>query len=195
MKVKKILISQPQPASGKSPYFELGEKYGVDVIFRQFIKIESLSAKEFRQQKISILDHTAIVFTSRHAVDHFFKLCAEMRVAVPDEMKYFCITETVALYIQKFVQYRKRKVFFGSTGRVDSLITPILKHKTEKYFIPVSNVHTGELKALLDKNSISHSEAVMYKTVSNDFLPEDIRGIDMIIFFSPAGVEIGRAHV
>lgn len=189
MKVKKILISQPQPASGKSPYFELGEKYGVDVIFRQFIKIESLSAKEFRQQKISILDHTAIVFTSRHAVDHFFKLCAEMRVAVPDEMKYFCITETVALYIQKFVQYRKRKVFFGSTGRVDSLITPILKHKTEKYFIPVSNVHTGELKALLDKNSISHSEAVMYKTVSNDFLPEDIRGIDMIIFFSPAGVD------
>ncbi|HZK02955.1 MAG TPA: uroporphyrinogen-III synthase [Bacteroidaceae bacterium] len=189
MKVKKILISQPKPVSGKSPYYELSEKYGVEIVFRQFIKIEPLSTKEFRQQKVSIPDHTAVVFTSRHAVDHFFQLCSKMRITVSDEMKYFCITETVALYIQKYVQYRKRKVFFGTTGRVDSLMTSILKHKTEKYFIPVSNVHTGELKALLNKNNISHSEAVMYKTVSNDFFPEDIQGIDIIVFFSPAGVD------
>ena len=105
--IKKILVSQPKPASEKSPYYEIASKYGVEIVFRPFIKVESLSSKEFRQQKISILDHTAVVFTSRHAIDHFFQLCKEMRVTIPEDMKYFCITETVALYIQKYVQYRK----------------------------------------------------------------------------------------
>ena len=189
MKVRKILISQPQPATAKSPYFDLTEKYGVELDFKPFIRVESLTAKEFRQQKVSILDHTAIVFTSRHAVDHFFNLCKEMRVAVPDDMKYFCITETVALYIQKYVQYRKRKVFFGTTGKVDGLMVPILKHKTETYFIPMSNVHTGELTELLDNAKIKHSEAVMYRTVSNEMKPEELKEYDMMIFFSPAGIE------
>ena len=165
MKVKKVLISQPQPTTGKSPYFDLADKYGVEFVFKPFIRVEPLSAKEFRQQHVNILDHTAVVFTSRHAVDHFFQLCAEMRITIPEDMKYFCITETVSLYIQKYVQYRKRKVFFGNTGKVDSLMAPILKHKTEKYFIPMSNVHTGELKDLLDANNIAHTEAVMYRTV------------------------------
>ena len=111
MKIKKVLVSQPKPTSEKSPYFDIAEKYGVKIDFRPFIKVESLSAKEFRQQKISILDHTAIVFTSRHAIDHFFNLCTEMRITVPETMKYFCTSETIALYIQKYVQYRKRKVF------------------------------------------------------------------------------------
>ncbi len=195
MKVKKILISQPQPATNKSPYFDISEKYGVEVVFKPFIRIESLPIKEFRQQKVSILDHSAVVFTSRHAVDHFFKLCAELRITVPDDMKYFCITETVSLYIQKYVQYRKRKVFFGITGTVDSLMVPIMKHKTENYLLPVSNVHTGELKALLDANEIKHSEAVMYRTVSNEFKPDELKEYDMLVFFSPAGIESLKENV
>lgn len=189
MKVQRILISQPQPTTGKSPYFDLAEKYGVEFVFKPFIRVDPLSVKEFRQQHVNILDHTAVVFTSRHAVDHFFQLCAEMRVNIPDDMKYFCITETVSLYIQKYVQYRKRKVFFGNTGKVDSMMVSILKHKTEKYFIPMSNVHTGELKTLLDANGISHTEAVMYQTVSNEFQAGELDNYDMLVFFSPAGIE------
>ena len=189
MKVKKVLISQPQPTTGKSPYFDLAEKYGVEFVFKPFIRVEPLTAKEFRQLHVNILDHTAVVFTSRHAVDHFFQLCAEMRITIPEDMKYFCITETVSLYIQKYVQYRKRKVFFGNTGKVDSLMAPILKHKTEKYFIPMSNVHTGELKELLDANNIAHTEAIMYRTVSNEFQSGELDDFDMLVFFSPAGID------
>ena len=112
-------MSQPKPTSEKSPYYDIANKYGVDIVFRPFIKVESVSAKEFRQQKVSILDYTAIVFTSRHAIDHFFHLCEELRVSIPETMKYFCVTESIALYIQKYVQYRKRKVFFGATGKID----------------------------------------------------------------------------
>lgn len=189
MKVNKILISQPAPANGKSPYFDIAQKYGIEVVFRPFIKVESLPVKEFRQQRVNITDHTAIVFTSRHAVDHFFKMCGELRITISEEMKYFCISEQVALYIQKYVQYRKRKVFFGTTGKVEGMMPQIIKHKTETYFIPTSNVHTSELKELLDKSNIKHSEAVMYRTVSNDFAPEEMAGFDMMVFFSPAGVD------
>ena len=185
----KILVSQPKPQTEKSPYFDVANKYGLDLVFRPFIKVEPMSAKDFRQQKVSIPGHTAIVFTSRHAIDHFFNLCKELRVNIPDDMKYFCISDQVANYIQKYVQYRKRKVFFGETGKVDGMMPAILRHKTEKYFIPVSDVHTGELKGLLDGNGIFHSEAVMYRTVSNDFDPKDIEGFDMMVFFSPAGVD------
>lgn len=184
----RILVSQPKPASEKSPYYEVARKYGVEIVFYPFIKIESLSAKEFRQQKVSILDHTAIVFTSRHAIDHFFHLCEEMRVTIPDTMKYFCISETVALYIQKYVQYRKRKVFFGDTGKIDGLVPAIIKHNTEKYFIPMSNVHTDELKNLLDKHNIYHHEAVMYRTVNNILENEKPSDYDMLVFFTPAGI-------
>ncbi len=186
--IKKVLVSQPKPASEKSPYYEIAEKYGVEIVFRPFIKVECLSAKEFRQQKVSILDHTAIVFTSRHAIDHFFHLCTEMRVNIPEDMKYFCVTESIALYIQKYVQYRKRKVFFGATGKIDDLIPPMVKHKTEKYLVPMSDVHTDEIKNLLDKNKLHHTEVVMYRTVSNDFTPEEKFDYDMLVFFSPAGI-------
>ena len=184
-----MLISQPKPSSEKSPYFDIAEKYGVKIDFRPFIKVESLSAKEFRQQKISILDHTAVVFTSRHAIDHFFSLCAELRITVPETMKYFCTSETIALYIQKYVQYRKRKVFFGATGKFIDLLPLIVKHNTEKYLIPMSDVHNDEVKDLLDKNKIQHTEAVMYRTVSNDFTPEEKFDYDMLVFFSPAGIQ------
>lgn len=189
MKIKKVLVSQLKPTSEKSPYFDIAEKYGVKIDFRPFIKVESLSAKEFRQQKVSILDHTAIVFTSRHAIDHFFNLCVELRVTIPETMKYFCTSETIALYIQKYVQYRKRKVFFGATGKFADLVPLMVKHNTEKYFVPMSDVHNDEVKDLLDKNKIQHTEAVMYRTVSNDFKPEEMSDYDMLVFFSPAGIQ------
>lgn len=188
MEIKRILVSQPKPATEKSPYYDIAKKYGVDIVFKPFIKVERLSAKEFRQQKISILDHTAIIFTSRHGIDHFFHLCEELRVAIPETMKYFCVTETVALYIQKYVQYRKRKIFFGSTGKFDDLMPQIIRHKTEKYFVPMSDVHNDDIKNLLDKSNIKHTEGVMYRTVSTDFTPEEIRSYDVLMFFSPAGV-------
>lgn len=188
MKIKKVLVSQPKPASEKSPYYDIAEKYGVKIDFRPFIKVESLSAKEFRQQKVSILDHTAVIFTSRHAIDHFFNLCTELRVTIPETMKYFCVTEAVALYIQKYVQYRKRKIFFGATGKIEDLVPSIVKHKTEKYLVPMSDVHNYDVKNLLDKNNIQHTEAVMYRTVSNDFTSDEEFDYDMLVFFSPAGV-------
>ena len=188
MKIKKVLVSQPKPASEKSPYYDIAEKYGVKIDFRPFIKVESLSAKEFRQQKVSILDHTAVIFTSRHAIDHFFNLCTELRVTIPETMKYFCVTEAVALYIQKYVQYRKRKIFFGATGKIEDLVPSIVKHKTEKYLVPMSDVHNDDVKNLLDKNNIQHTEAVMYRTVRNDFTSDEEFDYDMLVFFSPAGV-------
>ena len=188
MKVNKILVSQPKPASDKSPYFDIARKYDVTIDFKQFIKVEALSTKEFRQQKVTILDHTAIVFTSRHAIDHFFGLCAELRVSVPETMKYFCVSETIALYIQKYVQYRKRKVFFGDNGKMEGLLPLMVKHKNEKYFVPLSSVHNDEITEMLDKANLQHSEAVMYRTVSQIFEPGELDGYDMMIFFSPAGI-------
>lgn len=188
MEIKKILVSQPKPSSDKSPYYDIASKYGVEIVFRPFIKVESVSAKEFRQQKVSILDHTAVVFTSRHAIDHFFHLCGELRVTIPETMKYFCVTESVALYIQKYVQYRKRKVFFGATGKIEDLLPSMIKHKGEKYLVPMSDVHTDETKTLLDKAKLQYTETVMYRTVSNDFTPEEKFDYDMLIFFTPAGV-------
>ena len=191
MKLAKILISQPKPASEKSPYFAIAKKYGVEIVFRPFIKVDAVSAKEFRAQKTNILDYTAVVFTSRHAIDHFFHLAQEMRVTIPEDMKYFCVTETVALYIQKYVQYRKRKVFFGNTGKIDSLLPAMLKRKSEKYLIPQSDVHTNEIAQLMDNNKLQHKEVIMYRTVSNDFSEEEIKNFDydMMLFFSPTGVK------
>lgn len=189
MKIKKVLVSQPQPASEKSPYYDIAEKYGVKINFRPFIKVERLSAKEFRQEKISIPEYTAVIFTSRHAIDHFFNLCADLRVTIPDTMKYFCVTEAVALYIQKYVQYRKRKIFFGTSGKIEDLIPAITKHKTEKFITPMSDVHTDDVKNMLDKIGVQHHvEAVMYRTVSNDFTQDEEFDYDMLVFFSPAGV-------
>ena len=189
--IKKILVSQPKPTSEKSPYYDIANRFGVELVFRPFIKVESMAAREFRTQKVSILDYTAVVFTSRHAIDHFFTLAKEMRVTIPEDMKYFCVTETIALYIQKYVQYRKRKVFFGTTGKVDDLIPTMVKHKTEKYLVPMSDVHNDAIANLLDSKKLIHKEVVMYKTVSNDFTEEEVKNFDydMLIFFSPSGIE------
>ncbi len=189
--IKKILVSQPKPTSEKSPYFDIATRFGVDLVFRPFIKVEGLTPKEFRQQKINILDYTAVVFTSRHAIDNFFTLAKEMRVTIPEDMKYFCVTETISLYIQKYVQYRKRKVFFGNTGKIADLIPLMVKHKTERYLVPMSDVHNDSVTEMLDAKKLVHKECVMYRTVSNDFTPEEIKTFDydMLVFFSPAGIE------
>lgn len=189
--IKKILVSQPKPTSEKSPYFDIAREFGIDLEFRPFIKVEGITAKEFRQQKISLLNYTAVVFTSRHAIDNYFKLAKLLRVTIPEDMKYFCVTETIALYIQKYVQYRKRKVFFGSTGNVADLVPTMVKHKTEKYLVPVSDVHNNTLAQLLDAKKLTHTECVMYRTVSNDFTPEEVESFDydMMIFFSPTGIK------
>ncbi len=188
LKIKKILVSQPKPTTEKSPYFEIAEKYGIEINFRPFIKVEGLSAKDFRAQRINILDHTAIIFTARTAVDHFFNLCEEMRVQIPETMKYFCVTEAIAVYLQKYIIYRKRKIFFSATGKVEDLMTPINKHNKENYLVPVSDVHKDDLLHLLDNKKIKYSKAVMYKTVSNDFTPEEKFDYDLLLFFSPAGI-------
>lgn len=189
--IKKILVSQPKPTGEKSPYFDLAARFNLDLVFRPFIKVEGLTSKEFRQQKVSILDYTAVVFTSRHAIDNYFTLAKEMRITIPEDMKYFCITETIALYIQKYVQYRKRKVFYGSTGKIDDLIPSMVKHKNEKYLVPLSDVHNDTLKNLLDSKKLTHKECVMYRTVSNDFTQEEVDTFDydMLVFFSPSGVD------
>lgn len=188
--VRKILVSQPKPSSEKSPYFDMEREYGVELVFRPFIKVEGLSSKEFRQQKISILNYTAVVFTSRHAIDNYFGLAKEMRLEIPETMKYFCVTETIALYIQKYVQYRKRKVFFGKTGKIDDLLPTMVKHKAEKYLVPLSDVHDDTVKKLLDSKKLNHTECVMYRTVSNNFTEDEVKTFDydMCIFFSPSGI-------
>ena len=149
-----------------------------------------MTTKEFRQQKVNISDYTAIVFTSRHAIDNFFKLAKELRVTIPEDLKYFCITETISLYIQKYVQYRKRKVFFGDTGKIEDLVPLMVKHKTERYLVPMSDVHNDSLSNMLDSKKLNHRECVMYRTVSNDFTEEEVATFDydMLVFFSPAGV-------
>ena len=188
MKIKKLLVSQPRPTTEKSPYFDIADRYGIKIDFRPFIKVDPVPAKEFRQQKINILDYTAIIFTARTGIDHFFRLCEEMRITVPDSMKYFCTTESVALYLQKYITFRKRKIFYGN-NKPEELITLMQKHSGEKYLLVVSDVHKKEdLISLMDKNNINYTKAVMYKTVSNDFGPDEEFSYDMLAFFSPAGI-------
>lgn len=188
------MVSQPKPATGKSPYFDIAAKHNVQIDFCSFIKVEGVTAKEFRQQKVSIPGHTAIVFLSRHAIDHFFTLCKELRVTIPDDMKYFCLSETISLYIQKYVQYRKRKVFYGN-GHINDLEPLFVKHKTEKYFVPMSNVHNGELNHIFDTHGIAHSQAEIYRTVSTEIPADYIKSYDMLIFFSPHGLDSLRKNV
>ena len=181
-------MSQPKPATEKSPYYDLAEKYGLKIDFRPFIKVEPVSAKDFRQQKISILDYSAVVFTARVAIDHFFRLCEEMRITVPETMKYFCITEQVALYLQKYIVYRKRKIFYTNSGKYEELVTLIQKHTGERFLVPVSDVHKDDLLSRLDEKKVVYTKTVMYCTVSNDFTPEEPFGYDMLVFFSPSGI-------
>ncbi|MGB0166738.1 MAG: uroporphyrinogen-III synthase [Luteibaculum sp.] len=188
MKIKSILISQPEPSNGKSPYTEIAEKFKVKIDFRSFIFVEGVNARDFRKEKINILDHTAVILTSRNAVDHFFRLCEEMRITVPDTMKYFCISESTAYYLQNYIVYRKRKVFVGNL-RFQELMEIIKKHKNEKYLLPCSDIQKSEIPDMLDAEKIKYTKAVMYRTVASDL--SDLKDIkyDMLVFFSPSGIE------
>lgn len=190
MKIKKILVSQPKPSSDKSPYFDIAARHGVEMVFRPFIKVEGLSAREFRQQKINITDFSAVIFTARTAIDHFFRLCEEMRLTIPDTMKYFCTTESIALYLQKYIVYRKRKIFHGETGKLADMLPSLTKHNKETFLYAVSDVHKNDTNAeMLDKAKINYTKAVMYRTVSNDFTPDEPFDYDLLLFFSPAGID------
>jgi uroporphyrinogen-III synthase len=189
--VKRILITQPKPEE-KSPYFELTRKYNVELVFHPFIKLEGIPAREFRKQKIDIAAYSAVIFTSRNAIDHFFRTCDEMKVAISQETKYFCITEAVALYLQKFIQYRKRKVFYGADGTNKSMLDVINKHKEHERFLYVcsENQQDSEITNWLKNAKVEHQLAFMYRTVSND-AKEVLAGkdYDVICFFTPSGVK------
>lgn len=186
-KVKKVLVSQPQPTSDKSPYFDVAKRHGLKLVFRPFIKVEGLSSREFRQAKINIHDFTAIIFTAKTAVDHFFNLCKELRINIPDTMKYFCTTESIALYLQKYTVYRKRKIFHGNTGKLDDLLPAVTKHNKEKYLYIVAEANKDDV-TVLDTANINLTKAVLYRTVSNDFGPDEPFDYDMLVFFSPIGI-------
>ena len=188
MKIKRILVSQPKPTTPKSPYADLAEKNNLKIDFRPFIQVEGVSAKEFRKQRINILDHSAVIFTSRTAIDHFFRIAEELRVSVPDTMKYFCISEATAYYLQKYIVYRKRKIFH-STGRFTDLVDVLKKHKDEKFLVPLSDIHKQEIPSLLNKNKINYTKAILYRTVSSDL--SDLKDVnyDVLVFFSPSGIK------
>ncbi len=189
MKIKKILISQPEPAAEKSPYADLVEKYNIKVDFRPFIRVEGVTVKEFRKQRIDVLEHTAVVFTARTAIDHFFRICEELRITIPETMKYFCMTEAIALYLQKYIVYRKRKIFF-SNGSVQGLIDAIgTKHKSEKFLIALSDVHKTDLLKAFTKNKISHTDGIFYKTVHSDMKDVSLSDYDILVFYSPAEIK------
>jgi uroporphyrinogen-III synthase len=190
--IKKILITQPRPESDKSPYFELGKKYGISLDFHPFIRLEGIPAKDFRKQKIDIPQYTAVVFTSRNAIDHFFRICEEMKISISQDTKYFCITEAVALYLQKFILYRKRKVFYGADGTNKSMFDVINKHKeNEKFLYPCSeNQQDNDIVNWLKTHKCEFVTPFMYRTISNDL--QSVLGsheYDIICFFTPSGVK------
>jgi uroporphyrinogen-III synthase len=188
MKIKKILVSQPQPESEKSPYHELAVKNNVKIDFRPFIHVEGIMCKEFRKQRVDILNHTAVIFNSKTAINHFFRIAEEMRITVPDSMKYFCISESVAFYLQKYIVYRKRKIFY-SQGKFSDLIDIITKHREEKYLVPLSDQHMEEIPQLLENNGIRYTKAILYRTVCSDLSDLSAINYDVLVFFSPSGVK------
>ena len=193
VKIRKILVSQPEPQNPKSPYFELARKYNLKVDFKPFNQVEGITVKDFRQQKINILDFTAVIFTCKTGIDHFFRICNEMRIVVPDTMKYFCITENVAFYLQKYIVYRKRKIFHGR-AKFQDLIEIILKHREDNYFVPLSEPHNAEIPELLDKNNIKYTIGTMYKTISTDFSNVKDFDYDILVFYSPSGIKSLREN-
>lgn len=185
--IKSILVSQPKPQDDRSPYYKLADKYDLTIDFRPFIQIDAVDVKEFRKQKIAFLDFTAVIFTSRNAVDHYFNMCKEVKVEVPADMKYFCISDQTANYLQKYITIRKRKIFTGIRTATD-LLEVIKKHPTEKYLFPCSNIRKNDIPNFLRENNYEFAEVVLYKTVASDL--SDLAEIryDVIAFFSPSGI-------
>ncbi len=188
MSVKTILVSQPKPESEKSPYFDLADKYKLKIDFRPFINIVGVTSREFRDQKIELGMHTAVILTSKTAVDHFFRIAEETRFKVPDAMKYFCMSEAVAYYLQKYVVYRKRKIFFGKQN-INDLMDVLKKHKDERYLLPCSDILRKRIPDALDENEINFSKLVLYRTVAADLSDLENVYYDLLVFFSPSGIE------
>lgn len=188
MKVKTILVSQPEPQTENSPYFDLAEKNKVKIDFIPFIHVEGVEASEVRKQKVNVQSHTAVILTSRNAVDHYFRICEEMRFTVPNEMKYFCTSEAIAYYLQKYVVYRKRKIYFGNNTFKD-LVPLMKKHKDEKFLLPSSDVLKPEIPKLLKEAKIDYTRAIMYNTVSSDLSHLADVYYDILVFFSPSGIK------
>lgn len=188
LKVKSVLVSQPKPQTEKSPYFDLADNCKIKIDFRPFIHVEGVSAKEFRQQRINLLDFNAVIFTSRNAVDHYFRAAEETRVKIPDDMKYFCISEAIALYLQKYIVYRKRKIFHGQQTFAD-LISVIKKHKDCNFLLPCSDILRSNIPELLEDNGIKFQCVTLYKTVCSDL--SDLKDVnyDVLVFFSPSGIK------
>lgn len=188
MEIQKILISQPEPTE-KSPYAGLEEAFGVAVKFKPFIQVEGVTQKEFRRQHVEILAHTAIVFTARTAIDHFFRISEELRINIPETMKYFCSTEAIALYLQKYIVYRKRKIFFGS-GSVESIMKLITtKHKVNKFLLALNDNHKNDLSDAFTKAKLNYTECIFYRTVNADMTKFSLKSYDVIVFYSPADVK------
>ena len=188
--VKKVLIAQPKPEGTKSPYHDLAGRHNITIDFFPFLNIEGIPAKEFRKQKIDIANYTAVIFTSRNAIDHFFRICEELKISVSQDTKYFCITEAVALYLQKFILYRKRKGFYGADGYNKCLIDVINKHKdNEKFLYPCSESFDSEITNWLKANNCEYATPVLYKIVSNDLKEVISKNYDVICFFTPGGVK------
>ena len=194
MKIKSILLSQPKPADvAKTPYETIIKKYNVNIEFEKFIKLEDVSASELRQEKVKLTDFTAIILTSRNTIDHFFRIAKEMRYTIPDDLKYFCVSESTALYLQRYIQFRKRKIFYGKQTFAD-LVEIMKKHKEEKYFLPSSNLVTEDHDGMLTDAKLDYTKAVIFRTVSADLSHIDISKYDMLVFFSPAGIDSLKAN-
>ncbi len=187
-KIKTVLISQPKPTTEKSPYFDLAERLNLTIDFRPFIHVEGMDAQEFRQQRIDLAAHSAVILTSRLAVDHYFRLAKELRFEVPDSMKYFCISESTAYYLQKYVQFRKRKIFHG-TIKLEEVVALMKKHKSETFLLPSSDLLKDSIPQLLDQEKLKYSRAVMYRTVCSDLSDLSDVKYDVLVFFSPSGIE------
>lgn len=188
MKIKNILVSQPKPEDNKSPYYAVADKYGFNVTFRPFIKVEGLTLQEFRAQRVEVSEFNAIIFTAKTAIDHFFRLCKEMRYNVPEDMQYFCSSEKIANYLQNYIQYRKRKVHFPESNKFEDLLPSIKKHNDARFLLAVADVNKDNKADMLTNAKITFAKAAFYKTVSNDFTAEEKFDYDMLVFFSPEGI-------
>jgi len=188
LKIKRILVSQPRPDNDKSPYYELEKKANVTLDFRPFIRVESVPGKDVRKSRINFLEFTSVIFTSRTSIDHYFRIAGELKYNIPETMKYFCISEAIAFYLQKYIIYRKRKIFYGN-GSFDDLLVVIAKHKNEKYLLPLSDIHKPEIPKKLKTANINYTKAILYRTVSCDLTDITEDKYDMFVFFSPSGIK------
>lgn len=189
MKISKVLVSQPEPTHSQSPFARLAEKTGVELTFRPFIQVEGVSSYEFRKQKVDFAKYSCVILTSRTAATHFFRMAEELRYQVPETIRYFCLNEPIALYLQKYIVYRKRKVFFTENGTIPELLKQMEKYKKERFLVPLSEVHSQELPKAMKKESIKFTKAILYRTVSSDLQDVDINKYDLLVFYSPLGIK------